>query len=54
VIDIRSLIQKSINDKAFLAQAEEYNFNQIKPKLEIVMSQEVLKKYRLIEKAIKP
>jgi hypothetical protein len=52
--EIKSLILKSINDKTFLAQAVEYNFKQIKPKLEReFVRQEVLKKYSLVEKAVK-
>ncbi len=54
VNEIRSLILKAINDKAFLAQAVGYNFKQIKPKLEReFVRKEVLEKYSLVEKAIK-
>jgi glycosyltransferase involved in cell wall biosynthesis len=54
VSEIKSLILKAINNKAFLAKAVEFNFKQIKPKLEReFVRQEVLKKYSLIEKAIK-
>jgi len=54
VNEIKSLILRGINDKAFLAQAVEYNFKQIKPKLEReFVRQEVLKKYSLVEKAVK-
>ncbi len=53
VCEIRTLIQKAINDRTFLAQAVEYNFKQIKPKLEReFVRQEVLKKYSLVEKAV--
>ncbi len=53
VSEIKSLILKSINDKTFLAQAVEYNFKQIKPKLEReFVRQEVLEKYSLVGKAI--
>lgn len=54
VNEIKSLILTSINDKAFLAQAVEDNFKQIKPKLEReFVRKEVLKKYCHVEKAIK-
>jgi glycosyltransferase involved in cell wall biosynthesis len=53
VSEIKSLLLKSINDKAFLVQAVEYNFKQIKPKLEReFVRQEVLEKYSLVEKAL--
>lgn len=55
VNEIKSLILKAINEKAFLAKAVEFNFNQIKPNLEReFVRQEVLKKYSHVEKAIKP
>src|SRR5690606_30458308 len=55
VNEIKSLILNAINDKVFLGQAVEYNFKQIKPKLEReFVKQEVLKKYSLVEKAINP
>jgi glycosyltransferase involved in cell wall biosynthesis len=55
VSEIKSLILKATNDRTFLAQAVEYNFKEIKPKLEReFVRQEVLEKYRLVEKAVKP
>lgn len=54
VNEIKSLILKAINDKAFLAQAVEYNFKIIKPKLERgYVKQQVLHKYEYVGKAIK-
>jgi hypothetical protein len=54
VNEIKSLILKSINNRSFLAQAVEYNFKNIKPKLERkYVRKEVLEKYSQVEKAIK-
>ena len=54
VNEVKNLILKVIKDKVFLANAVDFNFKQIKPKLERdFVRQEVLKKYSLVEKAIK-
>lgn len=54
VNEIKSLILKAINDRPFLAQAVEYNFKHIKPKLQReFVRRQVLKKYRLVEKAVR-
>ena len=54
VNEIKYLILKAINDKAFLAQAVGYNFKIIKPKLERgYVRQEVLKKYEHVGNTIK-
>ncbi len=53
VNEIRSLILKATNDRIFLAQAVEYNFKHIKPKLEReFVRQEVLERYSLVEKEV--
>jgi len=49
--EIRDLIQRAISDKEFLKEGIEYNFINIKPKLEReAVKDQVLEKYRLIEK----
>ncbi len=52
--EIRDLIQKAISDKGSLKSGIEYNFKNIKPKLEReAVKKQVLEKYRLIEKNLK-
>ncbi len=54
VDEIRYLIQKTIRDKRSLKSGIEYNFKNIKPKLEReAVKKQVLEKYRLIEKNLK-
>lgn len=54
VEEIRNLIQKAISDKRFLKSGIEYNFKNIKPKLEReAVKKQVIEKYRLIEKNLK-
>ncbi len=54
VEEIRDLIQRAICDKEFLKEGIEYNFINIKPKLEReAVKKQVLEKYRLIEKNLK-
>jgi glycosyltransferase involved in cell wall biosynthesis len=50
VIYIKNLIQEAISDKGFLKKGIEYNFKNIKPKLEReAIKKQILEKYRLIE-----
>jgi len=52
--EIRDLIQKAISDKGSLKSGIEYNFKNIKPKLEReAVKKQVLEKYWLIEKNLK-
>ncbi len=52
--EIRNLIERAISDKGFLKEGIEYNFINIKPKLEReTVKKQVLEKYRLIEKNLK-
>ena len=53
-VEIKYLIQKAISDIGSLKIGIEYNFKNIKPKLEReAVKKQVLKKYRLIEKNLK-
>jgi hypothetical protein len=54
VDEIRDLIERAISDKEFLKKGIEYNFKNIKPKLEReTVKKQVLEKYWLIEKNLK-